>query len=146
MRRYRLLIVPLLWVGLLTPVPAGSAAAVGGSASTAGLVRVAKVGNLGSILVTAKGFALYEWRKEKRRQIRCTGACATAWPPLLLPPHTSLARHIRGAGGTFGVILRPDGKRQLTYQGKALYTYQGDTKPGEALCQAVEGWYVFRAH
>jgi predicted lipoprotein with Yx(FWY)xxD motif len=66
-------------------------------------------------------------------------------PPLLVPAHTTIAKHIRGAMGTFGVIMRPDGSHQLTYQGKALYTYQGDTKPGEALCQGAAGWYVFSA-
>jgi len=79
-------------------------------------------------------------------QIKCTGACATSWPPLLVPAHATLATHIRGAMGKFGVIMRPDGTHQLTYQGKALYRYQGDTKPGEALCQASDGWYVFSAH
>jgi predicted lipoprotein with Yx(FWY)xxD motif len=66
-------------------------------------------------------------------------------PPLLVPAHATAAKHIRGARGTFGVIMRPDGTHQLTYQGKALYTYQGDTKPGEALCQGCDGWYVFPA-
>jgi predicted lipoprotein with Yx(FWY)xxD motif len=114
--------------------------------STAGLVKVAKIGTLGNVLVTPKGFALYQWHQEKKNQIKCTGACAKAWPPLLVSKGMTVAKHIGGARGTFGVIMRPNGTHQLTYQGKALYSYQGDTKPGEALCQAVEGWYVFPAH
>ena len=146
MTRIRLLTIPLLLLVLTALVPAFGASAAPSHSSTAGLVKVAKVGKLGNILVTSKGFALYEWTQEKKHQIKCTGACATTWPPLLVPAHATLAKHIRGAMGTFGVIMRPDGIHQLTYQGKALYTYQGDTKPGEALCQGSEGWYVFSAH
>ncbi len=146
MIRTRLLAVPLLLLALAALVPAVGSSAASNHSSTAGLVKVAKVGKLGSILVTAKGFALYEWTQEKKHQIKCTGACATTWPPLLVPAHATLATHIRGAMGKFGVIMRPDGTHQLTYQGKALYTYSGDTKPGEALCQASGGWYVFSAH
>jgi predicted lipoprotein with Yx(FWY)xxD motif len=64
----------------------------------------------------------------------------------LVPAHVTLATHIRGAMGIFSVIMRPDGTHQLTYQGKALYTYQGDTKLGEALYQGADGWYAFSAH
>jgi predicted lipoprotein with Yx(FWY)xxD motif len=144
--RIRFLTVPLLLLALAALVPTVEASAASSHSSTAALVRVAKVGKLGRILVTSKGFALYQWTQEKRHQIKCTGSCAKAWPPLLVPAHASLATHIRGAMGTFGVIMRPDGTHQLTYQGKALYRYQGDTQPGEALCQGSEGWYVFPAH
>jgi predicted lipoprotein with Yx(FWY)xxD motif len=146
MVRIRHLAVSLLFLAFAALVPAVATSAASTHQSTAGLVNVAKVGKLGSILVTSKGFALYQWTQEKKHQIKCTSACATAWPPLLVPAHATLAKHIRGAMGTFGVIMRPDGTHQLTYQGKALYRYQGDTKPGEALCQGSEGWYVFSAH
>jgi predicted lipoprotein with Yx(FWY)xxD motif len=146
MLRTKFLAVSLFFLAFAALVPAVGTSAAATHQSTAGQVKVAKVGKLGSILVTSKGFALYEWNQEKKHQIKCTGACATTWPPLLVPAHATLAKHIRGAMGTFGVIMRPDGTHQLTYQGKALYTYQGDTKPGEALCQGSEGWYVFSAH
>jgi predicted lipoprotein with Yx(FWY)xxD motif len=108
------------------------------------LVKVAQVGTLGRILVTAKGFALYHWTQEKHGKIKCVGDCAKAWPPLLLPAGTSAPKSVSGAWGKFGVVIRPDKTRQLTYNGAALYTYVDDTKPGEALCQAVGGWYVLK--
>ena len=146
MVRTKFLAVSLLFLAFAGLVPAVATSAASTHQSTAGLVKVAKVGKLGNILVTSKGFALYHWTHEKKHQIKCTGACATIWPPLLVPAHAKLATHIRGAMGAFGVITRPDGTHQLTYQGKALYRYTTDTKPGEALCQGFEGWYVFSAH
>ena len=134
----------VLLVAVLLP------AVIGGQvlASTAhpAVVKVAHVGKLGNILVTSKGFALYRWTKEKSGQIKCTGACAKVWPPLLLRAGTSVPRRVSGVPGTFGLIVRPDKTHQLTYDGHALYTFSSDTKPGEALCQGVEGWYVLPIH
>jgi predicted lipoprotein with Yx(FWY)xxD motif len=146
MTRIKLLTVGLLFLALAALAPAVTTSAASPHQSTTALVKVAKLGKLGTILVTAKGFALYQWTQEKKHQIKCTGACAATWPPLLVPAHATLAKHIRGVMGSFGVIMRPDGTHQLTYQDKALYNYQGDTKPGEALCQGVQGWYVVPAH
>ncbi|GAC1526368.1 MAG: hypothetical protein NVS2B16_34670 [Chloroflexota bacterium] len=145
MKRITLFALSLLVLAFGALVPAAQVSAASHH-STAGLVKVAKIGKLGNVLVTANGFALYQWHQEKKNQIKCTGACARTWPPLLVSKGTTVARHIGGVMGTFGVIMRPDGTHQLTYQGKALYSFAGDTKPGEALCQAVEGWYVFPAH
>jgi len=73
----------------------------------------------------------------------CYGACATAWPPYLLPRKLP-----RGSayGGLVGTIRRTDGRRQVTYAGHPLYHYVGDLRPGQVLCQGVTqfggGWYV----
>lgn len=37
-----------------------------------------------------------------------------------------------GLPGTVGTITRTGGARQLTYNGHPLYTYIGDTAPGQA--------------
>jgi predicted lipoprotein with Yx(FWY)xxD motif len=108
------------------------------------LVKVARVESLGRILVTGKGFALYHWTKEKRGKLECTGQCAAVWPPLLLPNGAAVHGIVSGVAGKFGVVIRPDGARQLTYNGMALYSYVDDTRPGEALCQGIEGWYVLK--
>lgn len=134
----------VILIALLIPSLTGGQALAGSSHQT--LVKVARVGKLGNILVTNKGFALYRWTKEKPGQIKCTGECARVWPPLLLPAGASAPKSVSGASGTFGVITRPDKTRQLTYNGHALYTYVSDTKPGEALCQGAEGWYVLPSH
>jgi predicted lipoprotein with Yx(FWY)xxD motif len=134
----------VLLVAVLLPAVTGGQ--VLASTAQQAVVKVAHVGKLGNILVTSKGFALYRWTKEKPGQIKCTGACAKVWPPLLLRAGDSVPKRVSGVPGKFGLIVRPDKTRQLTYDGHALYTFSSDTKPGEALCQGVEGWYVLPIH
>ena len=38
----------------------------------------------------------------------------------------------RRVSGTFGTIKRSDGSAQATYNGHPLYTYVGDSAPGQA--------------
>ena len=58
---------------------------------------------------------------------KCTGSCATYWPPVTGPVTAG-----SGVTGTLGTITRPDGTTQATYDGHPLYTYVGDTGPGQA--------------
>jgi predicted lipoprotein with Yx(FWY)xxD motif len=97
----------------------------------------------GPILATPKKQALYYWNREKRAggKIRCTGSCAKAWPPLYAKG--AVPRKIRGIAGTFGSVRRPDGRRQVTYNGLAVYTYAHEG-PGQVLCNNVDGWFVVR--
>jgi predicted lipoprotein with Yx(FWY)xxD motif len=45
--------------------------------------------------------------------------------------------------GTFGVVRRPDGRLQVTYNGLAVYTYVHEG-PNQVLCKNVDGWFVVR--
>ncbi len=98
----------------------------------------------GAILATRGHLALYTWNQEKDKKVHCTGACATTWPPLVVPAHTMVDKHVAGVMGTFGTIVRPDGKTQVTWDGRPLYTFHGDTKT-KILCNGVGGWYVVKA-
>jgi predicted lipoprotein with Yx(FWY)xxD motif len=97
----------------------------------------------GPILATPKKQALYYWKVEKRAggKIRCTGSCARAWPPLYAKG--AVPRKIRGIMGTFGTVRRPDGRRQVTFNGLAIYTYAHEG-PKQVLCNNVNGWFVVR--
>jgi predicted lipoprotein with Yx(FWY)xxD motif len=99
--------------------------------------------HFGSILTTPKKQALYYWTVEKRAggKIRCTGPCARLWPPLYAKG--VVPRHVAGIKGTFGAIRRPDGRRQVTYNGLAAYTYVHEG-PRQVLCDNVNGWFVVR--
>ncbi|MEP6978484.1 MAG: hypothetical protein ABI948_10575 [Thermoleophilia bacterium] len=100
-------------------------------------------GKFGLILVTQAKNALYTWNVEKRAhgKIRCVGACAVAWPPLLAKG--TVPKHVAGISGAFGTIRRPGGKRQVTFNGLAVYTYAHEG-PKQVLCDNVDGWFVVR--
>ena len=58
--------------------------------------------------------------------------------------------HAAASGGisasTLGTIVRPDGTRQVTFEGMPLYRFSGDTKSGETNGQGVDGtWFVVSA-
>jgi predicted lipoprotein with Yx(FWY)xxD motif len=97
----------------------------------------------GPILATPTKRALYYWRVEKRAggKIKCTGACAKAWPPLYA--QGTVPRRVAGIKGTFGTIRRPNGRRQITFNGLAVYTYAHEG-PTQVLCDNVDGWFVVR--
>jgi predicted lipoprotein with Yx(FWY)xxD motif len=112
----------------------------GGSSAT---VNVANSG-LGNILVDSKGRTLYLFQKDTGTTSTCSGACATAWPPL-----RASGKPTAGSGAKaslLGTTPRSDGKPQVTYNGHPLYGYQGDSKAGDTNGQAVDGfgapWYV----
>jgi len=48
------------------------------------------------------------------------------------PPVTGTAAAGQGLPGKVTTITRTDGSHQLTYNGHPLYTYIGDTAPGQA--------------
>jgi len=89
----------------------------------------------GKVLFDGRGFVLYAFTRDQGRSA-CYGACATAWPPYFAPKGTLKV----GAGlkrSLLGTVRRKSGRRQVTYAGKPLYYYVGDTRRGQILCQDV---------
>jgi predicted lipoprotein with Yx(FWY)xxD motif len=82
----------------------------------------------GKVLAKANGQTLYWFAKDTRFRSNCNGSCATYWPPVLGKP-TAAAGTVLPHG--FGTIKRADGQTQATYDGHPLYTYVGDTTPGQ---------------
>ena len=99
----------------------------------------------GPILATQKKKALYYWNVEKRAggKLRCFGACAKAWPPLIVKSRTAVPKRIAGIKGVFGVVKRPNGRLQVTHNGLPVYTYAHEG-PEQVLCDNVDGWFVVR--
>lgn len=103
-----------------------------------------KDARFGNILATRGHKALYFWSVEKRDfKVHCTGACARAWPPLIVRTRSAVPRRIAGVKGTFGVIRRPDGRLQVTHDRLPIYTYAHEG-PNQVLCNNVDGWFVVR--
>ena len=96
-----------------------------GPASTTAAVKTAKIGGA-TVLTNAKGFTLYSFAPDTSTKSNCNGTCATYWPPVNGPVTGS------GITGTFTTIKRSDGSTQATFDGHPLYTYTGDTSPGQA--------------
>jgi len=86
-------------------------------------VAIKQVDGIGRVLVNASGRALYSSDVEANGSVRCTGACTSFWQPLTLGSGTPTAP---AGAGTLDVIKRPDGKKQVTVDGKPLYTFSED--------------------
>ncbi|MBV9593700.1 MAG: hypothetical protein JO147_07900 [Actinobacteria bacterium] len=84
----------------------------------------------GDHLVNAAGKTLYLWQADTRGKSTCAGACAAAWPPA---PAGGAPTAGSGLDATkLGSTMRADGSSQLTYAGHPLYTFYGDSTPGQA--------------
>jgi len=103
--------------------PAAGASAAG--ASSGATVTETTIGGT-EVLTNSAGFTLYWFAPDTSTTSKCTGSCATYWPPLKGPVTAG-----SGVTGTLGVITRPDGTMQATYDGHPLYTYAADTAPGQ---------------
>jgi predicted lipoprotein with Yx(FWY)xxD motif len=117
------------------------------SAPAPGVVDASTVGTHGVILVTKTGVTLYRYTPDGTGAPTCTGGCATAWPPLTVPAGTNPVT--AGSGVTasdLGTVARSDGSLQVTYKKMPLYTFAGDSAPGQANGQGVGGiWFVVPA-
>jgi predicted lipoprotein with Yx(FWY)xxD motif len=92
------------------------------------VVKTVKNKQLGkSILVTLKGLTLYSLSAEKNGRFICTDAsCTSLWRPLVVPRGTTpTGAHL------LATVKRPDGRTQVTYRGRPLYTFAEDGKPGD---------------
>jgi predicted lipoprotein with Yx(FWY)xxD motif len=122
----RLLVIAAAIAAAVTLVACGGGSG-GGSNSNASTVSAKQIAGAGSVLVDSKGRALYASDQETHGKVLCTGACNSFWEPLTvsggLPKNSSVADEL-------GVIKRPDGARQLTYDGKLLYSFTQD-RPGK---------------
>jgi predicted lipoprotein with Yx(FWY)xxD motif len=95
------------------------------AAATSGSLKTATIGGA-TVLTNTKGFTLYSFAPDTPTKSNCNGACAQNWPPVAGPAKAS------GVTGTFGTIKRSDGSVQATFDGHPLYTFAGDTAPGQA--------------
>jgi predicted lipoprotein with Yx(FWY)xxD motif len=112
------------------------------SGTTGAVIKTGKVtagGNEVTVLTNKDGWTLYYFTPDTATESKCTGGCATTWPPYLsdgkptttatLPGKLDVQKNVHGS--------------QVTYQGHPLYTYVGDTAAGQANGDGSGGkWYV----
>ena len=104
-------------------------------------VDVATNATYGLILTDAPGFTLYTFPSDNNGISSCTGPCAPIWPALTVPSGTTPTAG-PGVSGTLSAVRQPDGADQVTYNGSPLYTFVGDTSPGQAIGNGVGGFKV----
>ena len=98
-----------------------------GSASSSGTaLKTASIGGA-TVLTNAKGFTLYSFAPDTATKSNCNAGCVQYWPPVKGPATAG-----PGVTGTLTTITRSDGSMQAAYDGHPLYTYVGDTAPGQA--------------
>ncbi|MEU0468065.1 MULTISPECIES: hypothetical protein [Amycolatopsis] len=106
-------------------------------------LRVAVISGLGEVVADDQGRTLYRFELDSASPpaSNCAGACATLWPPAAAGAAAPTTDGIDRA--LAGVLVRPDGVRQLTLGGRPLYRYANDTAPGQVNGQGVDGtWFV----
>lgn len=90
---------------------------------------IAEKTDWGQILALSSGWTVYRLVGDGVNKSTCSGACAKAWPPVVLA---------RGQKTPTGVgvahlssFARSGGERQVSYEGIPLYRFIGDKKAGE---------------
>ena|SRR6266480_6065233 len=129
--------------GGTTNPPATHPPTTGGNNSSA-VIQTATVtvkGQSQTILTNAKGLTLYYFTPDSATQTACSGSCAQTWPPLFFAgsggptSSTSLT-------GKLSVQMDANGN-QVEYNGHLLYTFSGDTAPGQTNGEGLLGkWFV----
>jgi predicted lipoprotein with Yx(FWY)xxD motif len=119
---------------ILIPALAASLAACGGggtesskapAAGSTKTVAVRSIDGVGNVLVDSSGQALYAADVEKDGKVKCVDACESFWKPLTIGSATPTASS--SDVGKLAVVTRPDGSRQVTVDGKLLYTFSDDS-------------------
>ena len=125
----------------VAPAGTGSTSTSSGGAGTL-TVSSGSASSVGTVLTGPNGHTLYRLTTETGGQIKCTGSCTSAWPPLTVTPGET-PMLASGLKGTISTVMRPDGSTQVTYEGHPLYYYAADTSAGEAEGQGVGGvWFA----
>ncbi|SDN75297.1 Predicted lipoprotein with conserved Yx(FWY)xxD motif [Pseudomonas arsenicoxydans] len=92
------------------------------------------------MMVDHKGMTVYTFDKDAGGKSMCNGDCAKNWPPMMAPAGAK-------AEGKWTVIKRDDGTMQYAYDGKPLYTFMKDEKPGEMKGDGMKDvWHVVHEH
>jgi predicted lipoprotein with Yx(FWY)xxD motif len=101
--------------------------------------------NLGNILVSSSGHTLYEFTRDHANKNSCAAisGCSAAWPSL-----KASGKPTAGSGVKASLLSTTSG-HQVTYAGHPLYTYSGDSGPGQTSYVGAKTfggtWYAINA-
>jgi predicted lipoprotein with Yx(FWY)xxD motif len=118
--------VSALALALLGATAAQAGPAPAAASRGAVVLKTTTIGGA-TVLTNAMGFTLYWFAPDTPAKSACYGSCAAYWLPVTGRPAAN-----PGITGHLGTIKRSGGQRQATYHGHPLYTYVGDSAPGQA--------------
>jgi predicted lipoprotein with Yx(FWY)xxD motif len=124
-------IAALAALSLLIVVGASQVLAAKSSKRVAGKAENAVLGK--TVLTTTGGRTLYSLSVEKNGKFICTASCLSVWHPLTVPVGVRPTGPVK-----LGTIERPEGGTQVTYKGRPLYRFGGDTKAGQANGEGIK--------
>lgn len=110
----------------------GGASSGGQSSKPTGAISVGTT-TAGKVLVDPHKMTVYVFARDTRGHSACTGTCVTYWPPVSGADASAAAAS--SVSAKLGSVKRSDGSTQLTVNGFPVYTYVGDSKPGQATGQ-----------
>lgn len=89
-----------------------------------------------TIVVDKNDMTVYTFDNDTSSESTCYEDCASAWPPVLVSADQEL-------GEAVGTTTRRDGSLQLTLNGKPVYFFAGDSKPGDINGDGLGGvWHI----
>ena len=88
-------------------------------------------------IVDAKGMTLYTFDKDEMGKSNCYDKCAVNWPPYMAEANAM-------AEGDWTVVDRTDGTKQWADEGKPLYTFIKDKKPGDVMGDSIPNWHAVK--
>lgn len=124
--------------------PHGTSQPAHSSSLSVKTAQVSVAGRQETILTTSSGKTLYYFTADQQGKVMAaTPALLMAWPPLLLPHGATTATSSAHLTGKLGVLVRPDGTKQVTYDGWPLYAFAGDKFAGDLKGQGIGGkWFA----
>ncbi len=100
-----------------------------------GAIKTSEIGGK-EVLTDASGMTLYTYDKDTAGVSNCYDQCAVNWPPLMAADDAT-------DEGEFTIVTRTDGTRMWAHEGKPLYLWIKDTKPGDVTGDGVgEVWHT----
>ena len=95
--------------------------------------------SLGNIIVDGKGMTVYYYQPDVPNSgvSTCTGGCLAHWPAVTAYGMTP------AVSGITAKITEIATSQQIVVNGRPIYTFAGDSKPGDTNGQGIGGiWYV----
>jgi predicted lipoprotein with Yx(FWY)xxD motif len=132
----------LLGVAVAGAATAPSAPATSSSSASGQALKTIQIKGV-NVLTNSKGMTLYWFAPDSSTKSACYGSCAAYWPPVY-----GAQKAGAGVTGKLGTIKRTDGTTQATYDGHPLYTYIGDSHPGQATGNDINlnGGFWYEVH